>query len=59
MSAIHWILLALGTWFLIIATLRVCAADTKSCDRLQSELLAAGRRAHFANPEPRQRQFGG
>ena len=59
MSAISWVLLALGTWLAIVAVMRVCAADVKSSDRVQSEILAAARRARFVNPAPRRSQVGG
>lgn len=59
MSAISWILLATGTWLVIIGAMRVFAAEVKDSDRAQSELLAATRRARFVNPQPRRAQVGG
>lgn len=59
MPAISMVLLIVGTWLAIIAAMRACAAEVKSSDRLQSEILATARRARFINPAPRRTQVGG
>lgn len=59
MPALSWVLLALGTWLAILAAMRMCAADVKSSDHLQSEILASARRARFVNPQARRSQVGG
>ncbi len=50
MTAMVWVLVAVGTWLVVMGTMGLVAGLVKDTDRSQSALLASTRRDRFAAP---------
>jgi hypothetical protein len=50
MTATMWVLVAVGTWLVVMGTMGLLAGLVKDTDRSQSALLAATRRDRFTAP---------
>jgi hypothetical protein len=55
MTGTGWILLALGTWLVVMGAVYIAAGLVKDVDRAQSDVLARGRRDRFVDPAPHRR----